>query len=150
MTDKVVKEIYLSGTAKWCKHKKPDEKYGNYTMDLFMDDKSWAKFNDSGAQLKVRTSDDEETPGNFVTFKRAHSKQFNDELRIFGPPSVIDVDGNDISKDNVGNGSEVTIKVRVYDTRMGKGTDWESMRVETLVPYEGTVIEVDTDISEPF
>lgn len=144
--DNVVQITYLSGVAKWCKHKIPHKDYNCYTVDVYLDDKSWDKFNGTGSQLKVREDDE---GGKFVTFKRVHSKLVKDTVRIYGPPAVVDPEGNDISEQNIGNGSEVTIKIRTYDTQKGKGTEWEKLRVDTLVPYESN-IEVDTDIEEPF
>jgi hypothetical protein len=57
-----------------------------------------------------------------------------DQLVAFGPPTVIDKDKNPVTA-LVGNGSKVTAKVAVYDTRMGKGHRLETVRVDELVEF---------------
>lgn len=148
------KILYFAGEANWCKHRTPDEKYGRYTIDLYMDDKSWDKFERSGIQLKPMTNNNEKDElfngQKYVKFKRDHSrvKMGSKEVVEYGPPKVFDEDGADVSDVAVGNGSKVTIKVRTYPTSMGIGCQWDSMRVEELVKYEE--YEVDDEIDNPF
>lgn len=135
--------IYLTGKAKWCKHTKPDPKYNNYSVDLYMDEKSFVKFAESGAQLTIRDGEE----GRYVTIKRPHTKLIKGKAETMGPPETLD-NNNDPFKGNIGNGSDVTIKLSVYDTAKGKGTRWDAIRVDNLVEYAGT--KVDTDINMPF
>lgn len=140
----MAKEIYLSGTCKYLKYLEVD-KYEHYTVNLYMDDKSWDKFNESGSQLKIREDED----GKFVTFKRKAYRD-TDEGRIdMGRPVYYDSDGNVVEDESlVGNGSKITIMVRVYPTSMGVGTDWIKFRVDELVEYGK--VTVDEDIDVPF
>lgn len=124
------KFYYLKGKAKWVKARKPDEKYGNYTMNLYLDEASEKIFEESGLQIEPKQ--DEE--GTFYTFRRPHEKMIKREVVVFGPPGVFNADNTEFDG-LVGNGSRVTIKVSVYDTIKGKGHRWESIRVEELVEY---------------
>lgn len=129
------KTYYFSGTVMYPKLVTPDTKFnkeGIYTLDLFMDDDSWEKFERSGAQLKVRDRDG----AKFVTFKRPARKMIKADIVEMGPPDVLQADNTpfDMTK-LVGNGSKVTVKVNVYDTMKGKGHTLEAVRVDELHEY---------------
>jgi hypothetical protein len=122
---------YFKGTCKWAKVHKPDEKYGNYEINLYMDPKSWELFNKSGLRLETREDED----GEYICFRRPQRKLIKGDLVEFDPPVVI---FNDEKTDKlIGNGSTVTIKVSVYDTQKGKGHRLEKVRVDELVEYAG-------------
>lgn len=123
--------VYLRGKCDWAKPTKVDPKYNNYTVDLYPDEASLQAFKMTDAQTKVTDTD----KGKMIKLRRPHSKMVKDEVRIFGPVEVLD-NKNQPFIGLIGNGSEVTCKVVVYDTVKGKGTRLEAMRVETLVPYE--------------
>lgn len=122
--------FYLSGKAKWAKLFKPDDKYKNWQIQVYMDDASMKIYDESGMTMAKKQDDD----GVFVTFRRPEAKVIKDELVKFSPPEVIDADGNKLDQ-LVGNGSDVTIKVIVYDTMKGKGHRLEAVKVNKLVPY---------------
>lgn len=122
--------FYLSGKAKWAKLFKPDEKYKNWQIQVYLDDASMKIYDESGMSMTKKRDDD----GVFVTFRRPEAKVIKDELVKFDPPSVIDADGNKLDQ-LVGNGSDVTVKVIVYDTMKGKGHRLEAVKVNKLVPY---------------
>jgi hypothetical protein len=124
---------YISGLAKFPRLTKPDEKYDNYSIGVILDDKSRAQFKESGMQLTEREYDGDK----FVTFRRPNSKAIKDELVKFGAPKVMDKDGNTITA-LVGNGSEVTAKVIVYDSAKGKGHRLEAVRVDKLIEFVPT------------
>lgn len=121
---------YLSGKAKWAKLFKPDDKYKNWQIQVYMDDESMKIFDGSGMSMNKKQDED----GTFVTFRRPEAKVIKDELVKFDPPVVVDADGNKLDQ-LVGNGSDVTIKVIVYDTMKGKGHRLEAVKVNKLVPY---------------
>lgn len=121
---------YLSGKAKWAKLFKPDDKYKNWQIQVYLDDDSMKVYDETGMSMQKKRDDD----GVFVTFRRPEAKVIKDELVKFDPPAVLDADGNKLDQ-LVGNGSEVTIKVIVYDTMKGKGHRLEAVKVNKLVPY---------------
>lgn len=127
----------FTGMTKWAKVRKPDEKYDNYQVPLYLDDDSWELFEKSGCQLKVH----EDADGKYVTFKRreAEYNQFKKETEVNGPPAVL------IKKDDeyvpwpeglIGNGSNVSVKVAIFDTRNGKGHRLLSVGINDLVEYD--------------
>ncbi len=126
------KFIYITGTAKWAKVFKPDEKYGNYTLDLYVDPKTLKKAQGEGLPVKVR--EDEE--GTFIKLRRNPNKLFDG---MSEQPEVLlhNEDGKYEKLDKlVGNGSLVTCKVCLYDTQMGTGHRLEAVAVENLVEYQ--------------
>jgi hypothetical protein len=122
--------VYLSGKAKWAKVYTPDEKYQNWTINLYMDKDNLQKYQESGMTMNVKK--DEEGP--YVTFRRPQVKLIKQEMVKFGPPIVVDSEGNPFDK-TIGNGSEVTVKVLVYNTMKGPGHRLEKIRIDKWVEY---------------
>jgi hypothetical protein len=134
------KTYYFTGTAEWAKVYEPVEAYDKtkpkeFCIDVLLDDKSFELFKQSGSQLRPKE--------NRVKFKCPSTALIKGEVVHFAP-SVKDKDNEDFN-DPIGNGSKVTVKVEVYDTRMGKGTRLAGVRVEELVEYEGGKYEGDVD-----
>lgn len=141
------KIFYFTGIAMWAKVQKPDDKYGKYTLDLYLDPPSMDKFKESGLQLKVREGDN----GTYVRFSRAEEKFIKGDTVKMGKPEVLLLDaqsGEYATFDGlIGNGSEVVCKVAVYNTEKGMGHTLEAVAVDNLVEYNG----VETDGSDyPF
>lgn len=124
--------LYLRGKAKWAQLTKPDKEYDNFKINVYLDDASKEIFVNSGLQLTPKTDED----GEYVVFRRPNYKQIKKELVHFGAPNVVDTDGKPVSA-LIGNGSEVVVKVVVYDSKKGKGHRLESIQVINLIPYEG-------------
>ena len=123
--------LYLTGEAYWAKLKKPDEKYNNFTIDFYPNEEAADKIKGSGLQVQEK---DGEFGRPFYKFRRPVSKIIKNELVKFGPPVVLDKENKPFDG-IVGNGSEVTIKLTVFDTIKGKGHRLEAVRVENLVEY---------------
>jgi len=122
----------FTGVCKWAKLKQPDN-YGHYTIDLYLNDEQLLDFKATGLGLRIR----EDEGGQYVRFRRPVTKLIKNQQVNFGPPTVIK-DGKKFDE-LVGNGSEVTVLVAIYDTQKGRGHTLEKVRVEKLVPYEGGI-----------
>lgn len=131
------KIYFFSGTAKWAKIHQPDTKFGEkYQIDLYLDPASLDLFNQSGSRSKIRQDDD----GTFIKFSRNRWQKDKDGKDMdMGPPDVLSLDGKAFTE-NVGNGSKVTVKVEVYDSKYGKGTRLAGVRVDNLVPFGGNEV----------
>lgn len=136
---------YLDGKVNWHANEKPD-KYGKYTLDLYLTPESQKKYIESGLNLKDRN---DKAGAAFVKLGRKHiSTNAKGISRELGPWEVLDKNGDPFSG-RVGNGSDVTVKVEIYDLTNGnKGHRVEAVRVNHLV--EAMKQEVDEDIDQPF
>lgn len=140
---------YFTGPCTWAKLKKPDDFNGvkNWKINVYLDKKGIDELKASG--LRVRPKKDDEGKL-FVTFRRPVEKEIKGEIVEFDPPTLLGKENEPLDK-LVGNGSVVTVKVSVFDTRMGKGHRLESVRVENLIEYtppqEGTA---KPDVGLPF
>jgi hypothetical protein len=142
--------FYFTGLVKWAKVRQPDDKYQNYTIDLFMDEDSWDIFNESELTLEPKEVEEGEPNGRYVRFRRPETKAIKNKLVQFGPPDVLDQDNLPLPTNTmIGNGSKVTAKVLVYDSSKGKGHRLEAVRVDELVEYEGGV-SVRNEVNDPF
>lgn len=139
---------YFRGVAYWAKVQNPDPKFGNYTLDLYLDADSMALLKKTGLQLKIRESEH----GTYVKFKRTPKKIIRGNLIDMGKPHIyIEQDGERVPfSGNIGNGSDVLVKVRIYDTPKGPGHELEGIVIESLVPYEGGEVNLPSDDVLPF
>lgn len=85
---------------------------------------------EAGSKVKVKEDDD----GKFVTFSRKTELELNGEIKPLDPPMIIDKDKQPF-KEDIGNGSLVTVKAAIYDTKMGKGTRLEAVRIDEWKEY---------------
>ena len=143
------KFIDLTGKVKWVKVRKPDEKYNNWTLNFYPDDRSRKIYDESGLQIRYKQDDD----GEFLIFRRPAEKLIKGEVVKFDPPKVWDAK-NQPFDGIIGNGSEATVKVAVYDTIKGKGHRWEAIRVDKLVEYNppattGAAASTDANAPKP-
>ena len=137
---------YFSGTARWAKVHKPDDKYKNYTLDLYMDDASKKAYMKSGLQLKDRVDEDGE---HYVTLRMPSVRMVKGKPEE-GKPDVLDKDGNP-TKALIGNGSEVTCKVEIYEWDGRVGHRLQAVRADKLVEFEDkNAVSEDTPVAVPF
>lgn len=113
----------------WAKLFKPDEKYSRYSLELVPDEAGDLEYKKTGLQLKRRANGG-------LSFGRPIEKLIKGELVEFGPPKVVDVNGEPLSdKIMFANGCKATIKVVVYKTPKGPGHRLEAVRVDELLEY---------------
>jgi hypothetical protein len=132
--------VYLSGKGKWIRVGAPNQ-YGDYTCVLYPDAPSLVKINklkEEGIKNELKKDED----GYFMRFKSPQSKLIRGKVVGFAPPIVLEKDGKTLLQGVVvGNGSDITIKIEVYDYQgvnkvPGKATRLKSIRVDNLVPFE--------------
>lgn len=132
--------LELEGIANWAKvfefNRDKNEDFhgegGAYTIDMVFEQDELNKLSESGSRLKPKVTDD----GIVIRFKRKHLHPAGIE-EFGGPPRVVDAEGELFPADTlIGNGSRVKLAVSVYDTKMGKGTRLEAIKVLDLVEYE--------------
>jgi len=148
----------LKGKIYWAKvsTNKPDEYAGDrrWIINLVVDD--WDEFEETGLQVTRREGPD----GDFIQLRRSCKKLINDEVINFLAPVIIDENGKwiryytdstgrnvfswvknrDVEPTLVGrnmlitNGSDVSVRVAVYDTMKGKGHRMESIQINDMAP----------------
>lgn len=131
--------IYIQGKVSWFKAKTTN-KWNKYSVQIHPKPADLEKIRDlQGEGLKNVIKKDED--GYFVNFTRPVSKEFRSgKIVTYTPPEVFDKDGKPYDG-NVGNGSDATLKIEVYqhETPGGgkaKAARWVSARIDNLVPYE--------------
>lgn len=136
MTNKIA---YISGTAKWARLVKPDDKFGgSWQLDLYPDAEGWGIFNSLNLELSVR--EDKDNPEQkYIKLRRATKKIIKGELVEFEAPKLIDKNAKPWDPEVlIGNGSRVLCKIVVYPTPKGNGHRLEAVQVLDLVEYQKT------------
>lgn len=136
------KKIYLTGLCKWarCYESQMDTKYGEkFHITLYPDEVSLGVLEESGSRIKRKEDED----GVCFKFSRENLKEFKGNTEYLGPPVVLDADGETPFDKIIGNGSTVTLRLSVYDSKHGKGTRLDAVRVDVHVPFEPDSVESD-------
>lgn len=139
------KYYFLQGKAKWFRPDKPNQ-WGKYEHVLYLDAKSVdiiRELQTSTEQVQgIKNVLKKDEDGYFIRLARPASKTIKGRIVTFNPPLVFEKDGKTPLKNvYVGNGSDVTTKIEVYQHRVpagghAKALRWESTRVDNLIPFE--------------
>lgn len=130
--------VYIQGKVSWFRHKTPN-KWNKWATQIHPDAKGLELIRDLQAQ-GVKNTLKKDADGYFANFSRPVSKETaTGKVFTFQPPAVFDRDGKPYDG-NVGNGSDVTLKIEVYEhgTPGGgkaKAVRWESARIDNLVEF---------------
>lgn len=134
---------FFSGKGKWVRTTAPDP-WGNWKTDLYFNQESLDRYRQLHAEKGLMNRINKDDDGYYVTFKRPIEKQRRDGKKFgFAPPEVLHSDGTTPLRDTlVGNGSDITVKIELYNYNKpggGKGyaTRLEAIRVDNLIPFDG-------------
>ena len=133
---------YVTGKAMWANITSPNTRFQphKYGLTVLTDADTAAKLEGIGLnQVKDRAGQPKYDEPAFTFSKRAAN---NDGVANTAP-KLINVDGEPIDV-SVGNGSEVTVKIKPYKNDFGQFAELMAVKVENLVEY----VEGDTDNEE--
>lgn len=130
--------IFIQGKIAWFRPKVPN-KWNKWSTQIHPDDKGLEAIRDLQAKgLKNQLKKDDD--GYFLNVSRPVTKETaGGRILSFKPVEVFDADGNPFDG-NVGNGSDATLKVEVYEHQTpgggkAKAMRWVSARIDNLVPF---------------
>jgi len=130
--------IFIQGKVSWFRPFVTNQ-WNKYATQIHPTPESLEKIRDLQAQgIKNQIKKDDD--GYYCSFTRPVSKELKTgKIITFAPVEVFDKDGKPF-RDPVGNGSDVTLKIEVYEhpTPGGgkaKACRWVSARIDNLIPY---------------
>lgn len=132
-------DVYIRGKVKWLKAVTAND-WNKWTVVVYPVADDLEKIRDlQGQGLKNVLKKDED--GYYTTFSRPVNKVIRGKVIAFHPPKIVDKDNQPLDPTKIGNGSDATIKLEVYEhgTPGGgkaKAARWEAARIDNLVPYE--------------
>ena len=133
---------YVTGKAMWANITSPNTRFQphKYGLTVLTDPDTASKLEGIGLnQVKDRAGQPKYDEPAFTFSKRAAN---NDGVANTAP-KLINVDGEPIDV-SVGNGSEVTVKIKPYKNDFGQFAELIAVKVENLIEY----VEGDTDNEE--
>jgi len=131
--------IYVTGKCKWARMKSPDPRFHKYSITLWPENLSELskvqELKSKGIRNDLKKDDD----GYYMTFSRPSTIKLRTGLtKVIAPPLMVNKDG-ELFEDNIGDGSDVTVKLETYGGESGQGKYYaarlESVRINHLVPY---------------
>lgn len=137
------KEVFLKGKIKWANSLfTPDTMYEpKWQAKLYLDDESVEiirELQSLGLMNKISKDDD----GWYTSVSRPTQKMFKGVLTPLTPPVIEDNEGNLITQNIIGNGSDVICKMEVYNYKPQGGNRRKvayrlaSVKVVNLIRYE--------------
>ena len=133
---------YVKGKAMWANITSPNTRFQphKYGLTVLTDPDTASKLEGIGLnQVRDRAGQPKYDEPAFTFSKRAAN---NDGVANTAP-KLINVDGEPIDV-SVGNGSEVTVKIKPYKNDFGQFAELMAVKVENLIEY----VEGDTDNEE--
>ncbi len=133
--------VYLQGKCKWAKLISPND-YQKWVITLYPNPESLEKVRELQAEgMKNILKKDED--GYNITFNRPLEKIYASGRRTgFDPPAILWKDSKPMKDPpQIGNGSDVTIKLEVYShgipnsQRKAKAARLLTVKIDNLVPY---------------
>ena len=135
------KFIDLHGKVKYI-HAVNLGKYGSWTVDIWPDESSLKvihELKDKGLKNHLKKDED----GQYhMQFKRDPQKMMKGRMVAFTQPKCVDKDEKVMDGTKIGWGSDVTIRLAVYDyggrggIAKGCAARWEAIKVNNLVEFE--------------
>jgi len=155
----------VAGTAVYAQVLKPS-KFGEYKIDLIVDDSTAAGFKKQGVDTKPASTIQFRDGTNASKFGKwairfAQKVENKDGSKTFPPPQVVDKSGSPVTEE-IGNGSKVNVQYNIaeWNFRGKKGTAayLKALQVVDLVPYvrelefkfEGTAVAPVASDDVPF
>jgi|SRR6185312_1315524 len=130
--------IDVQGKISW-PHLVAFNKYEKWSVAIHPDQKSLEIIRDLQSQgiKNVMKKDDD---GYYIQFSREPTKLMRGKVVAFGPPKVIGKDGKPVDATRIGNGSDATVRLEVYQhgTPSGgkaKAARLDSVRIDNMVEY---------------
>jgi len=133
--------VYIQGKVSWFRPKVPN-KWNKWSTQIHPNDKGLEIIRELQAQ-GVKNQLKKDNDGYYTSFSRPVTKETSTgKILSFTPVEVFDKDGNKYDG-NVGNGSDVTLKLEVYQHATpgggkAKAIRWVSARIDNLVPFESS------------
>lgn len=131
--------VFIQGKVSWFRPKVPN-KWNKWSVQIHPDDKGLEIIRDLQSQ-GCKNQLKKDIDGYYASFSRPVTKETKDgRILSFKPVEVFSSDGNPYDG-NVGNGSDVTLKLEVYSHATpgggkAKAIRWVSARIDNLVPFE--------------
>lgn len=141
-----MKSVTLQGKCDWARLHHVN-KFGNWSIRLFFDTPSLEKFRELQSEGVLTRLHKNEENQYYADFKRNPSKEYKDKFGAtktinFTPPIVLQRDGTTPFKDDIGNGSDISLELEIYtytipatNGKKGKALRVHSCRVDNLVPF---------------
>lgn len=132
---------YVSGKLSWVRVVKPDSQYNNWVTTIHPTTDSLEKIRGwQGEGMKNVLKKDED--GYFTKFRcPTHRLRKDGTMWTFEAPKVVDKDGRPMDGSIIGNGSDGTLKLEIYEHGTPGGgkaiaARLVGVRVDNLVPFD--------------
>jgi len=130
----------FDGKVKQCRHREVDT-FNNWSTIFYPDAHSLEAFRNLKEEKGLKNEIKKDEEGYFFWMRRPQQKMMKGSLVGFSPVEVVDAEGKPFGTEIIGDGSECTIKVEMYNyfppssRTPNHAIRWQGLKVNKLVPY---------------
>lgn len=132
-------DVYVKGKVSWVRAVVPND-WDKWTITLHPDAESLEIIRDLQAKgIKNRMKKDDD--GYYIAFSRPTMIELRKGVKTgVTPPEVVDANGAPLEGVAIGNGSDATVKLEVYQHNTPGGgksiaARWAGVRIDNLIPF---------------
>lgn len=147
-TTKGSDSVYIQGKVSWVKYVTPDPMYNKWSVQIHPNQEGIEKIRELQTEgVKNQFKKDED--GYYINFSRPTERKIKGKIVGMTPPVVLNQDGTPMDGVAIGNGSDATLKLEIYQhpTPSGskaKAARWAGLKIDNLIPFNK-----DTDYPDP-
>jgi len=130
----------VKGKISWVKYIIPDPTYNKWSITVHPDEESLKKIQMLQMDRGIKNQFKKDEDGYYMQFSRPVDRKFKGKLVPMRPPIVEDADGKPLENVAIGNGSDGTVRLELYQHPTPSGgkawaARWDGVRVDNLVPF---------------
>lgn len=140
--------VYIQGKVSWVKYVTPDPMFNKWSVTIHPNSESLEIIRELQTQgVKNQFKKDED--GYYIQFSRPTDRKIKGKVVPLAPPVCLNQDGTPMEGVAIGNGSDATVKLEVYQhaTPTGgkaKAARFAGLKIDNLIPFNK-----DTDFPDP-
>jgi hypothetical protein len=139
-TTKGSEYVYLKGKISWVKYITPDPTYNKWSITVHPDEEGMKLCQELVMDRGIKNQFKKDEDGYYMQFSRPAERKIKGKVIGMTPPVVVDAEGNPMDGVAIGNQSDGTIKLELYQHPTPSGgkawaARWAGLRVDNLIPF---------------
>lgn len=132
--------VYIKGKISWVKYITPDPTYNKWSITVHPDEESMKIVQQLQMDKGIKNQFKKDEDGYYIQFSRPTDRKIKGKIVGMTPPVVVDPEGKPIEGVAIGNGSDGTVKLEIYQHPTPSGgkahaARWAGLRVDNLIPF---------------
>lgn len=141
--------VYIQGKVSWVKYVTPDPTYNKWSVTIHPNEEGMKIIQQLQMDKGIKNQFKKDEDGYYMQFSRPTERKIKGKIIGMTPPIVLNKDGTPMDGVAIGNGSDATVKLEVYQHPTPTGgkahaARFAGLRIDNLIPFNK-----DTDFPDP-